>query len=59
MEPERSGKLRCFAASAMAEGSRNRSTRRPEQWPQFSATGAKFRTDAGGNVGFVKVNPPN
>ena len=44
MEPERSGKLRWLAASAMAEGPRNRSARRPEQWPQISATGAMFRT---------------
>jgi hypothetical protein len=31
MEPESSGKLRWLAASAMAEGPRNRSARRPEQ----------------------------
>ena len=58
-EPEGSGKLRWLAASAMAEGPRNRGTRRPEQWPQISATGAMFRADAGRNAGCKKVKPPN
>jgi len=59
MEPESSGKLRWLAASAKAEGPRNRSARRPEQWPQFSATGARFRTGAGENAARIKVRRPN
>ncbi|MFA6176577.1 MAG: hypothetical protein WC765_08375 [Phycisphaerae bacterium] len=59
MKTEGSGKLRWLAASAMAEGPRNRRARRPEQWPQFSATGAIFRTGAGGNARCMKVKPPN
>jgi len=59
MEPESLGKLRWLAASAKAEGPRNRSARRPEQWPQISATGARFRTGAGRNAGCKKVKQPN
>jgi len=57
--PDDRGKLRWLAASAMAEGPRNRSASRPEQWPQISATRAMFRTGARGNAGCMKVNPPN
>ena len=46
-----SGKLRCTAASAMAEGPRARSALRPEQWPQFSAFGANFCHSAGEKAG--------
>lgn len=49
-EPEGLGKLRWLAAFAMARGPRNRSARRPEQWPQISATEAVFRADAGANA---------
>jgi len=59
MKPESSGKLRWLAASAMAEGPRNRNARSPEQWSQISATGAMFRTGAGANAGCKKVKPPN
>ena len=59
MEPESLGMLRWLAASAKAEGPRNRCARRPEQWPQFSATAATFRTGAGGNDRCIRVKQPN
>jgi hypothetical protein len=59
METESSGKLRWLAASAKAEGPRNRRARRPEQWPQISATGAMFRTGAGVNDEWKMVKSPN
>jgi hypothetical protein len=59
MEPESLGMLRWLAASAKAEGPRNRRARRPEQWPQFSATGARFRTGARGKAEWKVVKSPN
>jgi len=59
MEPESLELLRWLAASAKAEGPRNRRARRPEQWPQFSATGARFRTRAGGKAKCKLMKSPN
>ena len=58
-EPESLGNLRWLAASAKAEGPRNRRARRPEQWPQFSATGAIFRTCVGGKTEWIMMESPN
>jgi hypothetical protein len=58
-KPDDSGKLRRIAASAMAEGPRTRSALRPEQWPQFSAFGAKFCHGAGEKAGRFTMKPPS